>query len=126
MKIWQHLVNEDFYKHACLRYFMAYGCSKIVLEYTDNQDNLQKIDILPGNVKTVIYKFKQSSSLKITTYVNPSEKTLEYIPLELEYYTLPDELYDPKMIDRKLFKNMVHYTKTSSSIRCITKLLNTE
>lgn len=66
MKIWQHLVNEDFYKHACLRYFMAYGCSKIVLEYTDNQDNLQKIDILPRNANAMIYKFKPGTSLKIT------------------------------------------------------------
>ncbi|MDD3036548.1 DUF4998 domain-containing protein [Bacteroides sp.] len=80
--------------------------SKAVLEYTDNQDNLQQIDILPENAKTVIYKFKPGTSLKITTYVKPSEKALEYIPLKPEYYKLPDELYDPEMIDRRLFKNM--------------------
>lgn len=79
--------------------------SKATLEYTDAQNNLQQMEIVPGNAKTVIYPFKPGSSLKITTYVKPSEKALEYIPLEPEYYTFPSELYDPEMIDRTLFKN---------------------
>ncbi|WP_455961200.1 DUF4998 domain-containing protein [Bacteroides bouchesdurhonensis] len=80
--------------------------SKAVLEYTDYQNNQQQINIVPGNPKTVIYKFKPGSSLKITTYVKPSAKALEYIPLKPEYYTLPDKLYNPEMIDRRLFKDM--------------------
>lgn len=79
---------------------------KAILEYTDTQNELRQITIIPGNAKTVIYKFKPGSLLKITSCVKPSEKALEYIPLEPEYFTFPLELYDPEMIDRALFKNM--------------------
>ncbi|MDD3036549.1 DUF4959 domain-containing protein [Bacteroides sp.] len=40
MKIWQRLVNEDFYKHACPRHFMIYGCPENLDPYKEENYTL--------------------------------------------------------------------------------------
>lgn len=80
--------------------------SRVVLEYTDYKDQQQQIIVTTGNTMTPIYKFKPGSILKITTQVKPNEKGLEYISITPSHYELPKKLYEPEMIDRKLFKNM--------------------
>lgn len=39
MKIWQRLVEDDFYKHGCPRHFKVYGCSENLDPF--NEDNYE-------------------------------------------------------------------------------------
>lgn len=80
--------------------------SRVVIEYTDNKDKQQQIIVTSGNTVTPIYKFKPGSVMKITTQVKPNARALEYIAIEPSYYDLPQQLYMPEMLDRRLFKNM--------------------
>lgn len=80
--------------------------SRIILDYTDREGNNQQIIVNPGTKETSVSKFKAATKLKITTLVKPNENALEYIPLEPEYYDFPETLFDPEVLDRRLFRNM--------------------
>lgn len=81
--------------------------SKVLLEYTDNEGHLQQLTVKPGDTRTIISRFKAGSRLKITTCVSPNENALEYIPLEPEYYDFPEKLFNPEMLERRFFKNLM-------------------
>lgn len=46
MKIWQRLVEEDFFKHACPRHFMIYGCPEDLDPYKEENYTLLMDDSL--------------------------------------------------------------------------------